>query len=159
MLLCKSKPFALKEDIRVYTDETKSKEVLTIKARNIIDFSAVFDVVVTDTNERLGALKRKGMKSILKDEWEILDLNDQVIGLIKEDSALMAMLRRFFSGLIPQEFDGYVGDKLVWHFKQNFNPFVSKIILDMTLDTENIMDDRFGIAAAVLLCAIEGRQS
>ena len=28
----------------------------------------------------------------------------------------------------------------------------------MSYDTENVMDNRVGIAAAVLLCAIEGKQ-
>ena len=39
--------------------------------------------------------RRKGLKSLLKDEWTIMDPSDREIGLIKEDSALMATLRRF----------------------------------------------------------------
>jgi uncharacterized protein YxjI len=153
------KAFKLREDIRVYSDETQSEELLTLKARNIIDFSPVFDVVDAKTNQKLGAFKRKGLKSIVKDEWEILDTNDQVIGLIEEDSALLAMVRRMLTNLVPQHFIAKIGEKMVWDFKQNFNPFVSKILLDMSYDTEDVMDNRLGIAAAVLLCAIEGKQS
>lgn len=152
------KAFKLKEDIRVYGDEAKSEELLTIHARNIIDFSAIYDVNDSKTGQKLGALRRKGLKSMFVDEWEILDNNDAVIGLIKEDSALMATLRRFLTNLIPQEYYGFIGEKAVWHFKQNFNPFTIHINLDMTLDTNDQMDDRMGIAAAVLLCAVEGRQ-
>lgn len=152
------KALKLKEDIRVYADETKQEELLTIKARNIIDFSSVYDIVDSKTGQKVGALKRKRLKSMFKDEWQILGLNDEVLGLIKEDNALLATIRRFLVNLIPQEYKAYFGEKLVWHFKQNFNPFVKKILLDMSYDTEDVMDNRVGIAAAVLLCAIEGKQ-
>ena len=82
----KQKAFKLKEDIRVYTGEDMQTEVLTILARQIIDFSAAYDVVDPTTNVKVGALKRKGMKSIVRDEWIIMDAQDREIGLIQEDS-------------------------------------------------------------------------
>src|SRR5688572_12120239 len=39
------KAFKLKEDIRVYADEGRGEEVLSIKARSWLDFSAAYDVV------------------------------------------------------------------------------------------------------------------
>ena len=44
------------------------------------------------------------INNFFKDEWEILDVNDVVVGLIKEDSAMLAALRRIFTNLIPQKF-------------------------------------------------------
>ena len=67
LFFVKQKAFKLKEDITVYADESKSKELLKIKARSVIDFSAIYDVVDVTTNETLGSLRRKGFKSILKD--------------------------------------------------------------------------------------------
>jgi hypothetical protein len=43
-------------------------------------------------------------------------------------------------------------------FTRNFNPFVSKVNLDYSMDTQGLLDRRLGIAAAVLLLAIEGKQ-
>lgn len=154
----KMKAFKLKEDIRLYTGEDMQEEVLTIKARKILDFSAAYDVVDPTTNEKVGALKRKGLKSILKDEWIFMDANDNEIGLIKEDSAFWALFRRFLTSIIPQTYHGSIGDTQVCTFNQNFNPFVTKISLDYSQDTRNLLDRRLGIAAAVLLCAIEGKQ-
>lgn len=37
---CQQKAFKLKEDIRIYTDDSRQNERLAIKARQIIDFSA-----------------------------------------------------------------------------------------------------------------------
>ncbi|MEI7945291.1 MAG: hypothetical protein WCJ02_01280 [bacterium] len=154
----KQKAFKLKEDIRVYTGEDMQNEVLTIKARNIIDFSSAYDVFDPATQTKVGVLKRKGMKSILKDEWIIMDANENQIGLIQEDSMMLALIRRFLSNLVPQSFDGTINGQKVCHFKQNFNPFVTKITLDFSMDINNLLDRRLGIAAAVLLCAIEGKQ-
>ena len=154
----KQKAFKLKEDIRVYTGEDMQNEVLTIKARNIIDFSAAYDVFDPSSQTKVGILKRKGMKSILKDEWIIMDANENQIGLIQEDSMMLALVRRFLTNLVPQSFDGTIHGQKVCHFKQNFNPFVTKITLDYSMDVNNLLDRRLGIAAAVLLCAIEGKQ-
>jgi hypothetical protein len=115
---------------------------------------------VTDpTNgEKVGVLRRKGWESIMRDEWEVLDAEETPVGVIREDSMGMAVLRRFFSNLIPQKFHCEVGGQTVWTFQQNFNPFVLKITLDFSMDPQNLLDRRLGIAAALLLCAIEGRQ-
>jgi uncharacterized protein YxjI len=154
----KMKAFKLKEDIRLYTDESMKEEVLLIKARNIIDIYSTYDVFDSKTGEKIGALRRKGLKSLFKDEWVFLDGKDAPIGSIKEDSMLLALMRRFLSGFIPQTYDGFIGENRVCKFRQNFNPFVLKITLDFSQDINGQLDRRLGIAGAVLLCAIEGRQ-
>jgi uncharacterized protein YxjI len=154
----KMKAFKLKEDLRVFTSEEMNEEVLSIKARNILDISATYDVTDTASGQKIGALRRKGLKSILRDEWLILDANDQEIGNIQEDSLALALVRRLLSNLVPQTFTGTLGGTPVLTFRQHFNPFIQKIALDFSVDTGGKLDRRLGIAAAVLLCAIEGRQ-
>jgi hypothetical protein len=159
VLFVHQKGFKLKEAIHVYSDKTKSQELFSIKARSIIDFGATYDVTEAGTEKKLGALKRKGLKSILKDEWEILDENDLVIGKVTEDSALMATLRRFLTSLIPQNYDGFIGETYVADFKQNFNPFLYKLNIDFSHDTQKQLERRLGISMAILLALIEGKQS
>ncbi|KTD85720.1 hypothetical protein [Paenibacillus etheri] len=158
LLYSQMKAFKLKEDIALYTDESMNKELLRIKARSVVDFSATYDVHDTETGEHIGALRRKGLKSILKDEWMILDRHDQEIGKIKEDSTAMALLRRFIS-IIPQKYNIEMDDTTIPAFKQNFNPFVTKIIADFSEDPKGMLDRRLGLAAGILLCAIEGKQN
>jgi uncharacterized protein YxjI len=155
----KLKAFKLREDIRLYTGEDMQTEVLTIQARQIIDFSAAYDVHDPATREKIGALKRRGLKSILRDEWIIMDAADREIGKVQEEHIVLALLRRFITDLIPQGFSVQVGGMQVAEFKQNFNPFVLKLRLDFSKDDRGALDRRLGLAAAVLLCAIEGRQN
>jgi uncharacterized protein YxjI len=158
VLYSKMKAFKLKEDLRVFTGEDMQEEVFSIKARNILDISATYDITDSATGQKLGALRRKGLKSILRDEWLILDANDQEVGTIQEDSMMLALVRRLLSNLVPQTFQGAVGGTPVFTFRQRFNPFIPKIDLDYSMDTSGKLDRRLGIAAAVLLSAIEGRQ-
>ncbi len=150
--------FKLREDIRLYTDETKSVELLTIAAREWIDFSAAYDVLDTVDNIKVGALRRKGFSSMFRDAWEILDEHDHPIGHVREDNLMLALVRRNVFKFLPQTFHADVGEQRVATFKQHFNPFIQKITLDFAVDQQNVLDRRLGIATAVLLCAIEGRQ-
>lgn len=152
------KAFKLREDITVHPDESKSSALLQIKARKILDFSSAYDIFDPNTGEKIGALKRRGLKSMLKDEWIIMDTNDNDVGKIQEDSMALALVRRLLTNLVPQTFHGEIGATQVFKFKQHFNPFAQKITLDFTPDVTQKLDRRIGIAAAILMSAVEGRQ-
>jgi hypothetical protein len=158
VLFADLKAFRLKEDIRVYSDEAMQTELLTIKARQVLDFSAAYDVVDSTTGEKVGALKRRGLKSLARDEWILMDAEDEEVGAIREDSALLALVRRLLSGLIPQSFHAERGGRPVCTYRQHFNPFVLKLDVDFSPDSSNTFDRRLGLAAGLLLCAIEKRQ-
>lgn len=159
IMFSEQKMFKLKEDIRVYSDETKTQEVLSIQARQIIDFSAAYDVVDTAMNQKVGTLRRKGWSSMFRDEWQVLDVNDNQIGVLFEDSMGLAMLRRFLLGsLLPQNYDISFNDQQVADLKQNFNLFRYELNIDMSMSMGRL-DPRMGIAAGILLAAVEGRQS
>lgn len=161
MLYSRQKAFKLKEDIRVFTGEDMTTEVLNIKARQIIDFSAAYDVVDSRSGERIGALKRKGWTSMIRDSWIFMDPSDREIGTLQEDSTGMALARRFLplvNFISPQRFHAEMDGRQVAIYQQSRNPFVHKIAVDFTPDTRKQMDRRLGLAAGILLVAIEGRQ-
>jgi hypothetical protein len=160
VMFSEQKMFRLREDIRVYSDEAKTQEVLSIKARQIMDFSASYDVVDTAMNQKVGVLRRRGLRSLLRDEWEILDANDRVIGLLFEDSIPLALLRRLLLGSwLPQNYDMTFGETRVGDLRQNFNLFRYELNLDFSMDVSHMLDRRLGIAAGILLAAVEGKES
>lgn len=151
------KAFKLREDIRVFTDESATRELLRIQARQIIDFSAAYDIVDGTDGSKVGMARRKGLKSILRDSWELCDPQDRPIATLQEDGMALAMVRRLLSGLVPQSFDlspvdGRGGASL----SQRFNPFVYR--LDVEIDRNLEIDRRAVMGLAVLVAAIEGRQ-
>ena len=152
------KAFKLKEDITVFADEEKQNALLNIKAQQVIDFSAGYNVQDVATGEIVGALKRKGLKSILRDEWIIFNAGGEEIGRIREDSAFLAAIRRLITPLIPQSYSIELNGQPVGSIKQNFNPFVQKLNVDLRSDPGRQLDRRVALAAVVLLLAIEGKQ-
>jgi len=154
---CKQKAFKLKEDIRIYRDETQSSELLVIKARQIVDFSAAYDILDGGDSRKVGAARRKGFASLLRDSWEVLDEKDQPIARVSEDSMLLATIRRFFSNLVPQKFHLRGPDeKDQAEMRVHFNPFIYRMSVEVKPDAT--VDRRLVLGTAVLLSAIEGRQ-
>ena len=155
----KQKMFKLREDIRVYTDESQGQEVLYIQARNIIDFSAAYDVYDSLENVLVGTLRRRGFRSIMRDTWDVLGPGDQPIGELIEDSVNYALLRRFLLGrLLPQNYDVLIGEQKVMDLQQRFNLFRYELDLDFGGETLRRLDHRLGIAAGILLGVVEGKQ-
>jgi hypothetical protein len=157
VLFSRQKAFKLREDIRVWTGEDMQTEVLRVAARQIIDVSAAYDVIDSTTGVKVGALRRKGLKSIVRDEWILMDPADTEIGLFQEDSVGLAILRRFIE-FIPQKFHMEIGAAHVANLKQNWNPFVLKMTVDFSPDVQGLLDRRLGIAAAIVHSAVEGKQ-
>ena len=59
---CHQKAFKLREDLRLYTDDTKSKELLRVSTGQVFDISAKYTVTAGEGNI-LGSFKRAGIKS------------------------------------------------------------------------------------------------
>ena len=78
--------------------------------------------------------------------------------MIQEDSAVMALLRRSVLEVLPQKYSVTVGDREVATMRQNFNPFVFKLKVDLSGNRSSQLDPRLALAAGVLLSAVEGKQ-
>lgn len=162
VLYSNMKRFRLREDIRLYADDSMDRELLRITTRSVFDFSGAYDVVDAESGERLGSLRRSGLRSsFLRDHWTVLDRDGEPVGEIQEDSTLKALLRRYLEVLaifMPQRYHLELGGKPAGWFQQRFNPLILKMDLDFSGDPERRLDRRLGVAAGVLICAIEGRQ-
>ena len=156
------KAFRLREDIRVTDGTPGGGEILRIDADRIVDFGAAYRVTDARTGEHIGALRRKGWASLVRDSWEILDAEGTVRGKVTEDSPWKAAVRRLIEAaafFLPETFHIEVGGQVVGTMAQHFNPFVQKFDVDLTLDTEGLLPRPLAVATVILLLAIEGRQS
>lgn len=96
----RQKMFKLKEDVIVFNDESKSKELFNIKANQWIDFNASYVMTDLVNGKRFGRLARKGMRSIWKSRYDIVDENDQPKYQINEDNGWIKVFDSFV-GEIP----------------------------------------------------------
>jgi len=155
LVFCQEKLFKIKDDIRIYADPSKNVELLRIRQRNLLDWAGMFDVVDPGTNAKLGAFRRKGWRSWLRDEWHILDANDQQVGTILETGS--ALLRRIFK-FLPYTFGFIVMGRPAGAFEQEFSFFGYKATMNLEPWQGLPLDRRMAFAAALLLMAVEAKE-
>lgn len=104
----RQKMFKLKEDIEIFSEESKQNKLYQIKADRWLDFSAAYSF--TDKNGReIGKIVRKGWRSMWKARYEIIDESQQPIFHINEKSIWTRIMDNVF-GEIPilNFFTGYL---------------------------------------------------
>lgn len=159
---CKQKAFKLKEDLRIYTDESCSTELVTIKARSVIDFSATYDVTLPD-GTALGSLRRKGLAStFLRDSWLIFDPKGKEVAQLSEQGNFVTILRRYIDWIAlfsPQRFTlARTSGSAIASFRTHFNPFSYRLSISVLADDPEL-DDLMILVTGCLIAAIEGRQT
>lgn len=104
----KQKLFKFKEDINVFADEAQTQHLYNIKADRVIDFSAKYNFTASN-GQPLGSIKRKGMRSILKANYEVYDERDAQVYFIHEENAWIKVVDSLL-GEIPVlgMFSGYL---------------------------------------------------
>lgn len=163
----------LREDVRLFTDRTRQREIMRIHARQIIDISATYDVVDGTTNQPVFAMRRKGIKSLfVRDHWDLLDNNGGVFGEVIETSDTLAIIRRWIEiipyigpiiglalAFVPQTYninlrqaDG--SSKLAGNITRTKNPFLVRMVLD-TSTAQDQTHPFVPLAATTMLTVVD----
>jgi len=82
----RQKMFKLKEDILIYSNESKSDTLFRIKADRWLDFSAAYSFTDKEGKE-MGKIVRKGWRSIWKTSYELVDQNQNIQYHVNEENA------------------------------------------------------------------------
>ena len=153
---CEQKRFRIKEDIRLYDDESKNNEWLVIKQRNLVDAWGGFDIFDPKAGSLLGTVRRKFWKSILRTKWQVLDPDGNDIGMLLEDSMAQAIARRVFLGILPKKYTLHtMGNNNPITMRQKFNPIIRKLIVN--IPPENNFNRKFIAGLAIVISALDGR--
>ena len=150
--------FRLRDKICLYTDKRRQTEALVIEQRRLPDWAGAYEVREAETEHKIGGLKFRWLRSLVRDEWVVTDAEEQDLGVIREESILLCLVRRFGHGffsianLLPHTYELLIDDSPVATFKQNFNPFAPKLTVDFSSDPGHRLDRRLGLAVGVLLC-------
>jgi uncharacterized protein YxjI len=158
---CNQKAFRLREDIRLYTSDAKTEELLVMKARSIIDFGATYDVTLP-TGELLGSLRRRGLtSSFVRDSWLVFDRQGREIARLEELGGFLAFARRYVELVAIFSPQSYAlvrhGGQTIAEFRRHFNLISSRMSISVLADDPEL-DDLMVLAIGCLIAAIEGRQ-
>jgi uncharacterized protein YxjI len=104
----KQKMFKLKEDINIFSDESQTNVLYNIKADRVLDFSARY-TFRDGAGNVIGSIKRQGMRSIWKANYEVADAHDQPAYSIHEENAWVKVVDALVGELpIVGMFTGYI---------------------------------------------------
>ena len=102
----RQKILALKEAVTVFADEKQTRPLFTIKADRIIDWSARYNFTSAQ-GANIGAVKRRGMRSLWKATYDILE-GDNPRMTIQEENPWIKMADALLSEIpILGFFSGY----------------------------------------------------
>jgi len=153
LAFAQQKRLAFKEQVTLYTDDTKTVPVLGFKARQVIDLGATYDV--TDANGTPIGLFRKNFKeSLLRSTWHLEQPGyAEMIG--RESNVPVAILRRFVDSLswLPYHFEFLVGDRPAFSVVKKWG-FRDRYIVTIH---DPAIDRRLVGAMAVALDALQSR--
>ena len=161
------KRFKFKEDIRFYTDATKTTEVMRLKARQRFDPAARYDV--TDAQGgKIGEIQKAFGASLLRSTYVLYDANGQETARASERSVAVALFRRLVGFVpyigdfanwlpIPYHFDFKRGDELLGTNERQKMKLADTYTLDFSGDPDRTLDRRLVLALAVGMDALQAR--
>lgn len=143
------KRMTLKEQVTLFTDESRQRPLAAFKARNVIDLGSGYDV--TDESGRpIGMFRKNFGQSLVRSTWH---LEQPGLGTLtgQERSMPIALLRRFVDSLswLPYHFD--FGDAFSVDKKWGLR---DRYVVDIR---DPRIDRRLVIAMAVALDALQSR--
>lgn len=160
------KRMALKEDLRAYSDDTKTREVFRIKAQQRFDPRATYDVTDGD-GVLIGRLRKEFGASLLRSRWRLYDPHGQEVAWAQESSLGKALWRRFI-GLVPfvggildmipvrYHFGFHQGEAVIGQLRRELS-LRDRYVLDLSGDAARSLDRRLALALAVGMDALQAR--
>jgi uncharacterized protein YxjI len=161
------KRFKFKEDIRFYTDETKSREILRILARQRFDPRATYDVT-DEHGGKIGSIQKVFGTSLFRSTYRINGANDEEVCIVTEKSLGIALFRRLVGFIpyvenfadwlpIPYHFDFKRGNEVIGTNTRHAWKIRDVYTIDMSADPQRTIDRRLVLAIAVGQDALQAR--
>jgi uncharacterized protein YxjI len=161
------KRFKFKEDIRFYTDDSKTTELFRIKARQRFDPRARYDVTAAD-GSKIGEIQKVFGKSLLRSTYQLFDATGAEVAVAQERNLVVALFRRLV-GFVPYignyadwlpiayHFDFLRGEEKLGEHNRKLFSFRDVYTIDMSGDPQHTIDRRLILANAVGMDALQAR--
>jgi uncharacterized protein YxjI len=161
------KRFKFKEDIRFYTDASKTQELLRIKARQRFDPRATYDVT-DETGTKIGEISKVFGASLLRSTFRVNDAAGQELFISTEKSMPIALARRAVGFIpyvenvanwlpIPYHFVFKRGEEILGENRRQIGKLRDTYTIDMTADAAHTIDRRLVLALSVGQDALQAR--
>ncbi|GHH78249.1 hypothetical protein [Promicromonospora soli] len=146
------KRMAFREQVTLYTDETKQEAVLGFKARQVMDLGATYDVVDAGGTP-IGSFRKDFAKSLLRSTW-LVDQPDLGTVTGSERSMAVAVIRRLIDvAWLPYHFDFTIDGRPAFTVEKKFG-LRDRYIVNIQ---DPALDRRLVATMAIALDALQAR--
>jgi uncharacterized protein YxjI len=149
-----------KRHVTIYRDSTGQEPLLKIlQDKKFEILTATF--TLRDTQGDLAKFRKNYLYDIFRKRWHCYAPDGSLICIAKEDSLIMALLRRLFGtflGVLRTHFIFVKGntEQVIGEFNRNFT-LLDRYVLDLSADPMQTLDRRIAIALGVMLDTGEKR--
>jgi hypothetical protein len=144
----------------VGADKTAPK-ALEVLQDHKVRFPTQTYTVRDDQGRRLGILSKNYLYNVFRKQWMVRDWRGKPVCVVKEDSIILSLLRRFLGpafGLLRTNFVflQFGNERELGEFRRKMT-ILDRYVLDLAPDQLKVLDRRLAIATAVLLDTGERR--
>lgn len=152
ILYVKHPIFRLREEFMIWADEAQTQPVFKLKSRQIIAINFAFDITDAVTGQHVATIQKRGLKSLVRDTFLILDPMGNQIGTMEEHGH--SILRRFLP-ILTSKHEVTMNGQPVAFMRQLFRFFTREFQVDLQ---PSAMDPRFILSCALLAIIAEARR-
>lgn len=163
----RQKPFRFKEDIRFFADESRTVELMRIKARQRFDPRARYDVTAPD-GSKIGEIQKVFGASLLRSTYTLFDADGREVATVTEKNVWVALIRRLVGFIpyienvaswlpIPYDFVFLRDGATLGEHRRQLWKLVDVYTIDLSGDPQRSLDRRLVLALAVGMDALQAR--
>ncbi|MEZ4362830.1 MAG: hypothetical protein R3B48_21745 [Kofleriaceae bacterium] len=152
ILYVKHPIFRFREEFTIWADEHETRPVFKLKSRQIIAINFCFDIIDAATGSVVATIQKRGLKSLVRDTFLILDPSGNQIGTMEEHGH--SILRRILP-ILTSKHELTINGRQVAFVRQLFRFFTREFQIDLQ---PSAMDPRLVLACALLAIIAEARR-
>jgi uncharacterized protein YxjI len=156
--------FAFREAITVWTNDSRTETLFTVKAEKLLDVHGKF-LVKDAAGELIGYCRKSFRASLTRSTWEIFDSKDVLLFTAKERSTSMGVFRRVaqfvpylgdIAGFLPINFIFEKDGVSVGHHERLWGRLTDQYKVELQSELDHV-DRRLVFALGILLDALQDR--
>lgn len=146
-----------KRHVHFYRDDSKQEPLLAVRQDQKLVFLTHRYTVEEPDGRPLARFSKNVLTDVFRKKWRVSAPDGRLLWEAKEDSVLLALVRRFLTRLVPLCFIFCLpGGQVVAEFNRKFT-LLDRYVLDLTRDSARALDRRLALAMGVMLDTGERR--
>jgi uncharacterized protein YxjI len=150
-----------KRHVTIYRDDSKTEKLLMVEQEKAMQWLTATFTVRDVKGKPIGRFSKNYLYDFFRKRWDVTDAKGKLVCVAKEDSVILALLRRFMGPMYGMLRTNFVflrptDEKVYGEFQRKLT-ILDRYALDLREDRQREMDRRLALALGVMLDTGERR--